>query len=127
MTSRTEHIADIYRELAELLLTRQTDEWLALFDAADIPAMPLNTPEKLLNDPHLQETGFFSIEQHPSEGPLRSMAYPSTWSATQPGPTRHAPQLGEHTREVLGELFYDSARIDALVAAVAPSPANRNG
>ena len=127
MTSRTEHIADIYRELAELLLTRPTDEWLALFDAADIPAMPLNTPEKLLNDPHLQETGFFSIEQHPSEGPLRSMAYPSTWSATQPGPTRHAPQLGEHTREVLGELFYDSARIDALVAAVAPSPANRNG
>jgi crotonobetainyl-CoA:carnitine CoA-transferase CaiB-like acyl-CoA transferase len=117
MYTRTMHIADIYRELAELLLTRSTDEWLALFDEADIPAMPLNTPEKLLSDPHLRESGFFSIEQHPSEGALLRMAYPSTWSSTQPAPTRHAPQLGEHTREVLRELGYDAAQIEALAAA----------
>lgn len=114
MNSRSQHIADIYRDLAELLRTRSTTEWLALFDRADIPAMPLNTIDQLLEDPHLKESGFFSSEQHPSEGALRTMAYPSTWSVSQPGATRHAPLLGEHTREVLIELGYDAARIAAI-------------
>jgi crotonobetainyl-CoA:carnitine CoA-transferase CaiB-like acyl-CoA transferase len=99
-----------------LLRTRSTAEWLGLFDKADIPAMALGSIDELLKDPHLHESGFFSSEQHPSEGRLRAMAYPSTWSVSQPGATRHAPSLGEHTREVLAELGYDAARIDALTA-----------
>ncbi len=124
MTSRTEHIADLYRELAELLLTRTTAEWLALFERADVPAMPLNTPDSLLADAHLQATGFFSFGEHPSEGRLRQMAYPSTWSDTQPAPTRHVPRLGEHSAEVLRELGYPDDKIAALiesgVTAIAP-------
>lgn len=114
MNARSRHIADIYRDLAELLRTRSTAEWLGLFDKADIPAMALSSIDELLKDSHLNESGFFSSEQHPSEGRLRAMAYPSTWSVSQPGATRHAPSLGEHTREVLAELGYDTARIDAL-------------
>ena len=115
MTSRTEHIVALYRELAELLLTRTTAEWLALFDAADIPAMPLNTPDSLIDDPHLRASGFFSFVDHPSEGRLRQMAYPSTWSASQPGGTRPVPRLGEHSIEVLREIGYADERIAALI------------
>ena len=115
MTTRTEHIADLYRELAELLATRTTAEWLALFERADVPAMPLNSPEALLADPHLQASGFFGLVEHPSEGQLRQMAYPSTWSDTQPAATRHVPRLGEHSAEVLRELGYSEDRITALI------------
>ena len=45
MTTRTENIDAIYSELADLLLTRTTDEWMELFDKADIPAMPLASPD----------------------------------------------------------------------------------
>ena len=68
MTTRTEHIADLYRELAELLGTRSTADWLDLFDSAEIPAMPLHNPDSLVADAHLAATGFFSFEDHPSEG-----------------------------------------------------------
>ena len=115
MTSRTENIAALYRELADLLRTRTTAEWLDLFERADVPAMPLNSLESLIQDPHLNATGFFSTVDHPSEGRLREMAYPSTWSASQPRGSRHAPRLGEHSIEVLREIGYSDERIGALI------------
>lgn len=130
MTTRTENIADIYRELADLLETRTTADWLELFDRADVPAMLLHNPDSLVADPHLAATGFFSFAEHPSEGRLRQMAYPSTWSESQPGATRHVPRLGEHSTQVLREIGYDDARIAALiesgVTATLPGTAGRS-
>lgn len=127
MAARTRNIAEIYRELAELLATRTSAEWLALFDRADIPAMPLHSVESLMADPHLADVGFFSSHDHPSEGRLKDMAYPSTWSATQPVRGRPAPRLGEHSVEVLRELGYDETKIDALIASGATRKAEPIG
>jgi crotonobetainyl-CoA:carnitine CoA-transferase CaiB-like acyl-CoA transferase len=79
--------------------------------------MPLNSLESLLEDEHLNQTGFFSTVEHPTEGRLRSMAVPSRWSETAPDAMRPAPRLGEHSREVLGEAGYSAQHIDAMVAA----------
>lgn len=117
MTTRTEHIKDIYRELGEVLATRDTASWMRLFEEADVPAMPLNTLETLVADPHLAAIGFFKTIEHPSEGRLRDIAVPTTWTGTQPAPTRHAPRLGEHSAEVLREIGYDEARIARMMAS----------
>ncbi len=53
------HIDEVYRPCADTLKTRTTADWVALLDAADIPVMPLNDIESLLDDPHLNESGFF--------------------------------------------------------------------
>ncbi|MEX2520069.1 MAG: CoA transferase [Paracoccaceae bacterium] len=116
IAARVENIGSIYGELAELMLTRTTAEWLAFFDENDIPATPLHTIDTLVADPHLAAVGFFREEDHPSEGAIRAMAYPSAWSATQPETSRPAPRLGEHDEEVLREMGYGSARIKALRA-----------
>ena len=46
---------------------------------------------------------------------LREMAVPSTWSVSQPRPSRHAPRLGEHSIEVLREVGYSDEHIATLV------------
>ncbi len=115
--TRTSNIADLYAMVADILRTRTTAEWLALFDAADIPAMPLNTLESLPEDPQLVATGYFRVVEHPSEGTYRQMAPGSAWSESPPTVRRHAPRLGEHSAELLRELGYTDADIAALAGA----------
>ena len=46
---------------------------------------------------------------------IRSLAVPSEWSESTPEYRRHAPRLGEHTREVLAEAGYSSEKIEQLL------------
>jgi len=113
--ARTQHIHELYRLVADAIATRSTADWLAAFEAADIPAMPMHSVESLLRDPQLEAIGFFNTVDHPSEGKLRMMAVPSRWSGTPPDPSRPAPRLGEHSVEVLKEAGYRDEDIDALL------------
>ena len=116
MASRSANIDSLYEMIAEELKHRTTAEWLDLLQQNDIPCVRPHTLESLLDDPHLADTGFFQFEDHPSEGRLRTMREPSTWSETEP-PTGHfAPRRGEHTREILAEANYSGAEVEALIA-----------
>lgn len=102
-TTRTTHIGSIYADLAKIFLTRTTDEWMDVLNAADIPVMPLHDLRSILEDPHLVGTGFFEELDHPSEGKIRGMRIPSRWSVTQPAPPPPAPRLDEHGDEIRRE------------------------
>ena len=82
---------------------RTTDEWLTLFVELEIPAAPLNTPEELFANEHLNAVGFFETVQTP-QGPARIPGVP-TWFSRTPGRiSGPAPELGADTDEVLAEL-----------------------
>ena len=116
-TARGEHIDAVYAHVAELMRTRTTAEWQALLDEADIPHLPMNAPEDLLDDAHLRAVGFVREVQHPSEGAMRTTGAPTTWSRTPCAEVSPAPRLGEHSLQVLRELGYGAAEIDAMVAS----------
>ena len=117
MSNRTKRVADVYGFLAEIIATRTTAEWLDAFQQADIPAMQMHTLESVLNDRHLQAIEFFELSEHPTEGKIRQMRNPTTWSATPLVSTRPAPRLGEHSREVLREAGYTDSQIAQLLEA----------
>ncbi len=113
-SSRSSNIAEIYAELSELMKTRNTADWMALFEKADIPVARMNSIEELVDDPHLAASGFFEHEDHPTEGTLRVMRTPTSWSQTQPGPRLPPPRLGQHSAEVLREAGYSDVQIAEL-------------
>jgi len=117
LTSRTIHAREVHGMLEGWLTDRSTEEWLDAFDKADIPAMPLRTLANMHLDPHLQAEGFFQWHDHPSEGRVRVMRPASKWSRTQPTVHRHAPLVGEQTREILSGLGYTEAQIQAMLQA----------
>ena len=115
--SRLAHIDEVYAMLGELLAERTTAEWLEAFDAANIPSMPVNHPDDLVDDPHLAATGFWQTIEHAELGTLRFPGIPAHFSKTPGEIRRAAPALGEHSVEVLTEIGYERAEVDALVEA----------
>jgi formyl-CoA transferase len=114
---RARHIDFVYGELAAMFGDHSTAEWMALLEQADVPFMPMHDLQSVLTDPHLTATGFFAQVQHPSEGTIRSMQMPMSWSDTPAAPGRLAPRQGEHSVEVLLQAGLAAAEIDELVAA----------
>ena len=115
LDERVNHIEDLYGELADILATRDTAEWMELLDEAQIPVMAVNSIDDLASDPHLVETGFWNMIEHPTEGALRLPGIPVDFSES-PGEVRlPPPRLGEHTAEVLGEAGLSETEIGELL------------
>ena len=120
---RLQHIDHVYGELSRIFEERTTAEWMRLLEAADVPFMPMHDLQSIQHDPHLQATGFFGREQHPSEGALRTMRPPMRWQHLGKPVPRPAPRQGEHTREVLAQAGLSTQRIDAMLAGGAAAQA----
>jgi len=78
------------------VIFKTATEWVALLEEADIPMAAVRTLDDLLKDPHLGALDFFHEVAHPTEGELRTVGIPVTFSRT-PGSIRSLPPtLGEH-------------------------------
>lgn len=115
--ARSRHVDQYYRLISELIATKTTAEWVALLAQADVPAIPVNTLEDVMEDEHLQATGFFAEYEHPSEGRVRTTAVPLHFDKTPGSATRVSPpKLGADTRAVLAENGFTELEIAALLA-----------
>lgn len=103
LESRARDIDSVYGLLAETIKERTTAEWLELFGELEIPAAPLNSPDALFDNAHLNAVGLFETVDTP-HGPVRFPGVPTWFSRTPGAVAGPAPELGANTAEVLEEL-----------------------
>lgn len=104
--------------LQQTFLTKTTDEWLEILLAHEVPAGPVNTIDRVLNDAHVKGRGMVREvhdARHPEYGAWMTTGSPIKMSAMSEESFAHPPALGEHTEEILIDLLgYASARVAEL-------------
>ncbi len=94
---------------------RTTDECLVEMDRNKVPGGPVLSPQQLLDLPHVRQVGILQEVEYPTAPSAPPLAgFPAVLSASPGVIHSRAPQLGEHTDEILGMLGYDGAAIEHL-------------
>lgn len=118
---RSERLAnrdELMRILQETFLTKTTDEWLEILLMHGIPAGPVNTIDRVLNDPHVKERGMVKEVHDPHHAELGgwlTTGNPIKMSGMSQEPFTHPPALGEHSEDILREILgYGPEQVAAL-------------
>jgi crotonobetainyl-CoA:carnitine CoA-transferase CaiB-like acyl-CoA transferase len=114
--SRVKNREALAARIESITATEPRAHWLALLEANDIPCGPINDYAQVFADPQVLAREMVVETDHPALGHLRTLGSPIKMSATPPDVSRRAPQLGEHTDEVLAEAGFSVGEIAALRA-----------
>jgi len=124
---RAEHAALLVPRLRAALQARTAVEWEALLGER-VPCAAARPVEDMFDHPQVAAEGILASFEHPGVGRYRGMAHPVRFGAGPPPAPFAAPQLGQHSREILVGLGYSDEEIERLCGAGAVvGPAKRAG
>jgi crotonobetainyl-CoA:carnitine CoA-transferase CaiB-like acyl-CoA transferase len=112
IAARKQHLDDCVNELEGEFARRTLPEWKRIFAEFDFPWAPVQTVEELLGDPQVLENRYIG-DVSTSDPPYRLPAVPLQFDEKPPD-LRRAPEVGEHTEEVLLELGWTWERLAEL-------------
>lgn len=117
---------ELTARLQPIFVERSALDWEALLVEKGVPCAAVRTHAEFFVDPQVEAMGMNPVIEHSVCGPLRLAGVPFDLSQTPGAIQRHAPVLGEHTEEVLGELGYEPERVAELITAGIVKPARRS-
>ena len=104
-------------QIEAITKTRSSNEWIAAFNEAGVPAGYIYSIDEVFADPQVRHLGMAAPAKHPKLGDIELVAQPIKLSGAEFTVRSATPELGEHTNEVLAEAGYETSEIAALRAA----------
>ncbi len=113
-TDRVRHAEECEAPIAQFIAARTLDENMDAFAAAEVTAAPVYDIDQFLADPHVIAREIVVDMPDSETGRLAMHNIIPRLSETPGRLRRPAPDLGEHTAEILGQFGIDRATLEAL-------------
>lgn len=111
--ARLLHLKPIFARIEKWTVTKDKFEAMEILNKYDIPCGPILSMKEIAEDPSLRASGTIVEVDHPVRGKYLTVGNPIKMSDSPTHVTR-SPLLGEHTQDVLAQLGYSKAQIQAL-------------
>ena len=103
--TRSQNHHELEPILSEALMKKTSQEWLEELEALGIACGPVNTIDKVAQDPQVNHRGMIKEYNHSRLGKVRAVNTPVKLSRTPTGNDSSSPDLGEHTDHLLRDLL----------------------
>ena len=113
-SGRVEKRDIIIPKLQELFKTFTKKELMEKLDQTGLPFAPINKPEDLFDDPHLNESGGLLKIETPDGGSTKLPAMPIEMNDRRFDVHQQVPKVGEHSKEILEEIGLSDNAIQSL-------------
>ncbi len=114
---RLQYRRELVALVQERIEQRTTSDWMAALGAAGIPAGPVLNVGEALHHAQSQAREMLAYVDHPTAGRVATIGPPIKLSESPASIRGPAPLFGQHTREVLSQIGYQDAEIEAMLGA----------
>jgi crotonobetainyl-CoA:carnitine CoA-transferase CaiB-like acyl-CoA transferase len=101
---RLEKSAELVAIFDDIFMERTRQEWLDIFSEYDLFCCSVNSFMELEHDPQIIENEYLTDLEHPTLGKIKIPGYPVQFNGNCIQANKAAPELGEHTDEILTEV-----------------------
>ena len=114
LDERAKYAKELVTLYDQVFLTRPRDEWIEILQASGMMFAPVQDLNEVLVDPQAVANNYVVDFEHPRLRSINMPGFPVQFSANDAGTHSAAPQLGEHTDQVLTALGYSPAQIEGM-------------
>lgn len=112
--NRSKNRVALNAEINKALASRGTAEWIEILAKGEVPCGPIYTVDKVFADPQVRHIGAAASVKSRKLGEIRIVNQAVKLSRTPASIAMAPPEVGEHTEEIMAELSYDAAAVEAL-------------
>jgi crotonobetainyl-CoA:carnitine CoA-transferase CaiB-like acyl-CoA transferase len=110
--NRKENIIQLVEILNSELVKKTSKEWLKIFDNNGLPCGPINSINEMFVDPQTIEREMIIDVDNKKAGKSKAIGMPIKFSKSKTEKSKGAPNLGEHTKEIMKIFDYNDKQID---------------
>ena len=110
--NRKENIKQLVEILNSELVKKTSKEWLKIFDDNGLPCGPINSINEMFVDPQTIEREMIIDVDNKKAGKSKAIGMPIKFSKSKTEKSKGAPNLGEHTKEIMKIFDYNDKQID---------------